>query len=52
VLALVLGIGVPLQFYSMELTTEVDPDYLRIRFFPFIREEIQLSEISSWEVRA
>ncbi len=34
VLALVLGIGVPLLFYWIKLTTEVDPAYLRIRFFP------------------
>ena len=44
-IALVIGVGVPLLFYVLRLDTKLSPTRLRVRFFPFVREEIPLSEI-------
>ena len=48
-IALVIGVGVPLLFYVLRLDTELSPTRLRVRFFPFVREEIPLSKIAPWE---
>jgi hypothetical protein len=47
----VFGIGFPLLFLSMRMTTEVDGEGILVRFPPFFRRRIPLGEIQSCEVR-
>jgi hypothetical protein len=51
VLAVFTGVLLPAFMASLRLTVEVADGVLRIRFFPFVRKEIRLSEIESAEVR-
>ncbi len=49
--AVVVGLGIPLLLWATRLSVRVEPGHLRIRFFPFRRRDIPLSEIARWEVR-
>ncbi len=37
--------------YNMRLVTELDSSCLRVRFSPFVRKEIPLSDIVYWKAR-
>jgi hypothetical protein len=47
----VFGIGFPILFLSLRLTTEVGQDGILVGFPPFSRRRIPLEEIQSYEVR-
>ncbi len=47
----VFGLLFPLFFLSLHMTTDLTPECLHIRFFPFYRRSILLSEIEKLEVR-
>lgn len=49
VITILFGIGFPIFFYSMKLTTDVDQDGIHIRFFPFLRKKIPFSQITHFK---
>jgi hypothetical protein len=51
VLWIVMGIGLPLLFWFMRMDTEVRPDGVVIRWFPFTRRTIRRDEIMRVEAR-
>ncbi|HEY4650608.1 MAG TPA: DUF6141 family protein [Pontibacter sp.] len=48
IMAALVGVGMPLFFYKMSLTTEVVPGELRVRFWPFHAKPVT---INLYEVR-
>ncbi|GHA71088.1 hypothetical protein SAMN04487941_2698 [Pontibacter akesuensis] len=42
VLFVLVGLGLPLFFYGMRLTTEVEPGELRLRFWPFHLKPVEI----------
>jgi hypothetical protein len=51
IMVVLVGIGLPLLFYFIEMSVRLDPHTLRIRYFPIWRRTIPVEEITSWEVR-
>ncbi len=50
-IVIAIHVGFDLLFYFMKLAVEVDSDAVHIRFFPFMRKTIPLSDIARWEAR-
>jgi hypothetical protein len=48
---LLIGIGLPILFYTMKLIVEVTDDYLSIRYVPFVNRRILFAEIKKCEAR-
>lgn len=44
-------IGLPILFYKMRLSVRLEPEYLHVRFLPFVNKHIALREIVRCEPR-
>lgn len=51
ILFVLFGIGLPWLLLSVKLTTEIQPDYLFIRLFPFKARKINIADIKTCEIR-
>ena len=53
ILVIVIGIGLPMLFFSIQLITTVTSENIRVRFFPFQFKGriIPVSEIEKFEIR-
>lgn len=47
VILILIGIGLPVTFFSIKMTTMVSGDKIVIRFFPFRSREINMGDIKS-----
>lgn len=50
ILVTILLLGLPLFFWTLYLKTEMDHQRIQLHFFPFLRREIQWSEVSNFEI--